>query len=214
MPTARKNSPASVYQLHVRLLHLEPAVWRRLWVPDTLTLAGLQKVLQAVMGWENSHLHEWEIDGQRYGMSLDEYPTDKPAKLERGLRLAEVLPVAGKSFTYTYDFGDNWQHVVTVEKLLKPDPELNTWPQCLAGENACPPEDVGGTGGYMDFLEAMSDPEHEEHKAMRKWFGGVFDPRAFDVNAVNVRLRGLGPDGHPNSPTCGHLNSPTLATAR
>ena len=191
MPTARKNSLTALYQVHVRLLYLEPAVWRRLWVPDTLTLAGLHKVLQAAMGWENSHLHEWEIEGQRYGTSLDEYPTDKPAKLERGLRLADVLPGAGKSFMYTYDFGDNWQHVVTVEKFLKPDPELNTWPQCLGGENACPPEDVGGTGGYMDFLETMANPEHEEHKAMRRWFGGVFDPRAFDVNAVNVRLRGV-----------------------
>ena len=191
MPTAHKNCPSAVYQFHIRLLHLETVVWRRLWVPDTLTLPGLHKVLQAVMGWENSHLHEWDIEGQRYGTSLDEYSTDNPAKLERGVRLGAVVPEVGKSFLYTYDFGDNWQHVVTVEELLSADPEFNTWPQCLAGENACPPEDVGGTGGYMDFLEAALDPSHEEHKAMRRWFGGPFDSKGFDVNAVNARLRGV-----------------------
>jgi len=185
----RRKTIKHVYQLHLQLLYLEPRVWRRLWVPDNLTLADLDQVIQATMGWTDSHLHEFEIDGQHYGMSLDEYPIDKPAKLDKDHRLSDVLGKNVKTFIYTYDFGDDWRHLVTVEQILKPDPELNTWPQCLEGQNACPPEDVGGVPGYMDFLEAVLDPTHEQHKAMRKWFGGPFDPKSFDVNAVNIALR-------------------------
>ncbi|WP_031410264.1 plasmid pRiA4b ORF-3 family protein [Thiomonas sp. FB-Cd] len=185
----RRKTIKNVYQLHVQLLYVEPRVWRRLWVPDNLTLTDLDQVIQTAMGWTNSHLHEFEIDGQRYGMSLDEYPIDKPAKLDKDYRLSEVLSQHVKTFIYTYDFGDDWRHAVTVEQTLKPDPALNTWPQCLEGENACPPEDVGGVPGYMEFLEAVGDSTHEEHKAMRRWFGGLFDPKGFDINAVNIALR-------------------------
>ncbi|MGC9237832.1 MAG: plasmid pRiA4b ORF-3 family protein [Thiomonas sp.] len=186
---ARRAPAKSIYQLHIQLLYLEPRVWRRFWVPGAITLAGLDQVIQAVMGWTNSHLHEFEIEGQRYGMALDEYPVDKPAKLDKDFRLADLLGTSVQNFIYTYDFGDDWRHVVTVEQLLKPDPEYNTWPQCLEGQNACPPEDVGGPPGYLSFLEAVLDPTHEEYKAMRRWFGGPFDPAGFDVNAVNIALR-------------------------
>lgn len=185
-----KSSPRRKTIKHVyQLLYVEPRVWRRLWVPDNLTLAGLDQVIQTAMGWTNSHLHEFEIDGQRYGTSLDEYPIERPAKLDTDHRLSDVLGKNVKTFIYTFDFGDDWRHIVTVEQILKPDPEINTWPQCLEGESACPPEDVGGVPGYMDFVEAVLDQTHEEHKAMRKWFGGPFDPKSFDVNAVNIALR-------------------------
>lgn len=188
---ARSETPQCIYQLHIALQELEPLIWRRIWVADNLTLAKLDRVIQTVMGWTNSHLHEFEIDGQRYGMVPDEFPVDNPAKLDRGFRLAEILGTTVQSFSYTYDFGDNWQHVVTVEELLKPDPEFNTWPICLGGQHACPPEDVGGIGGYIDFLEAMQDPEHDEHRAMWRWHGGPFDPYGFDMNAANRALQRL-----------------------
>ncbi|WP_232624501.1 plasmid pRiA4b ORF-3 family protein [Paraburkholderia ginsengisoli] len=86
-----------------------------------------------------------------------------------------------------YDFGDNWQHRVKVEKILPPDSDLRS-PICLAGRNACPPEDVGGGPGYIEFLEAITDPSHEDHEQLLEWCGGSFDPDAFDLAAVNERL--------------------------
>lgn len=92
------------------------------------------------------------------------------------------------SFIYLYDFGDAWEHRVKVEKVLAPDPELSS-PLCLTGANACPPEDVGGSPGYLDFLEAIRNPLHDEHHAMLAWCGGQFDPTAFSLEDVNDRLR-------------------------
>lgn len=187
----RRRIPTRIYQLHVELKEMQPRIWRQLWVADTLTLAKLDRVIQAAMGWTNSHLHEFEIDGTRYGMADNEWPQDQPVLDDKRHRLSEVLDADVGVFLYTYDFGDNWQHTVTVEKRLDPEERINTWPICLAGENACPPEDVGGIGGYMEFLEAIRNPLHEEHVAMWQWCGGPFDPNGFDVNAANAAIRKL-----------------------
>ena len=188
----RKRSPELVYQLHVSLEELRPLIWRRLWVPDTLTLVKLDRVIQTAMGWTNSHMHEFEIDGARYTMLPDEYDDiDPPGLPERGWKIGDLLLDHVERFTHLYDFGDGWKHEVVIEARLEPDEEHNTWPLCLAGANACPPEDVGGAGGYMEFLHAMRDPRHEEHRAMWRWAGGPFDPRGFDVNAVNRALARL-----------------------
>jgi len=189
--TTRRTTTTRIYQLHVELNEIQPRIWRRLWVADTLTLAKLDRVIQAAMGWTNSHLHEFEIEAKRYGVLDDEWPQDQPVLDDKRHRLGEVLGVNVIEFVYTYDFGDNWQHTVTIEKLLEPDEQANSWPICLAGENACPPEDVGGGGGYMEFLEAIRNPAHEEHVAMWRWCGGPFDPRGFDVNAANAAIRKL-----------------------
>lgn len=95
-----------------------------------------------------------------------------------------------KPFRYTYDFGDGWEHRIKVEKVLPPDPSLRH-PVCLAGANACPPEDVGGLPGYVDFLEAISDPQHPEHEDMLEWCGGSFDPTAFNLNDINDALASI-----------------------
>lgn len=194
MSTAKKPSrrvePQRIYQLHVALDEMQPTIWRRLWVTDILTLAKLDRVIQAAMGWTNSHLHEFEIAGQRYGIPDDEWPDDNPPLDDRRSHVGTVLGDSVTQFTYTYDFGDHWQHTVRVEKHLAPN-EINTWPTCLAGQNACPPEDVGGIGGYMEFIEAIRNPSHEEHVAMWRWCRGPFDPARFDVNAANAAIRNL-----------------------
>jgi len=84
---------------------------------------------------------------------------------------------------YTYDFGDGWEHSVTLEAILPQEPGLD-YPRCLGGERACPPEDCGGTYGYAEFLAAIRDPEHEEHQSMLEWVGGAFDPEHFRPEAV------------------------------
>ena len=187
---SRRTEPQRIYQLLVALDEIQPTIWRRLWVADTLTLAKLDRVIQAAMGWTNSHLHEFKIAGRRYGIPDDEWPDDNPPSDDRRSHIGAVLDDSVSEFTYLYDFGDHWQHTVKVEKLLKPN-EINRSPTCLAGQNACPPEDVGGIRGYMEFLEAVRDPTHDEHIAMWCWSGGPFDPAGFDVNGTNAAIRKL-----------------------
>lgn len=187
--TSRRAQMQRIYQLRISLDEAEPSVWRRLWVSDTLTLAKLDRVLQAAMGWRNSHLHDFIIEGQSYGMPSDEYPDELPPPLDdRRHTVGGSLGTTVQRFSYLYDFGDHWQHTVVVEQIMLPN-EINTWPLCLAGRNACPPEDVGGLGGYEEFLLAMHEPTHEEHDAMWRWCGGPFDPTGFDVNAANAAIR-------------------------
>src|SRR3954451_3319534 len=103
---------------------------------------------------------------------------------ERTVRLSQVVGGGIKTFTYTYDFGDNWEHTIQVEKTPAAEPGVR-YPRCLAGKRACPPEDCGGPWGYGDFLEAVRNPEHEQPEDMKEWVGGEFDPEAFDIEAVN-----------------------------
>ena len=143
--TTKRAVAQRVYQLRISLDEADPSIWRRLWVPGTLTLAKLDLVIQTAMGWTNSHLHEFNIDGRRYGMVDDEWPSDEPVLEDKRHKLDKILGDV-KEFTYTYDFGDNWLHIVTVEQVLAAN-DMNCWPMCLDGRNACPPEDVGGMGG-------------------------------------------------------------------
>ena len=194
MAMATKSRPAAikrVFQLLVELDEVQPRVWRRLWVPDMLTMARLDRIIQAAMGWTNSHLHEFEVNAKRYGIPDDEEVHDTPTLDDRRHKVGAVLGESTSRFRYVYDFGDNWRHTVTIESRHLPDESFNTWPMCIAGQNACPPEDVGGVGGYAEFLEAMADPSHDEHAAMWRWSGGPFDPHGFDVNAANAALRRL-----------------------
>ena len=189
-PQILSAAETSTYQLHIALEDIDPLIWRRLWVPSNLSLIKLDRVIQAAMGWTNSHLHEFQIAGERYGHINDDWEQDERLLDERRQTIGALLTQAVPAFSYMYDFGDNWRHIVVVEKVIDSD-EGNNWTQCIAGANACPPEDVGGTGGYEDFVEAILNPGHEEHIAMRRWNGGPFDPHGFDVNAVNRELRRL-----------------------
>jgi hypothetical protein len=185
------KSPSPVYQLRVELLYLKPTIWRQVLVPGSITLAKLHRVLQWSMGWDDEHLHEFEFDGTCYGQPDPDFPTDPPMLNEARIPLTQALG-ASKSFLYLYDFGDNWEHKVKIEKILAPDPELRL-PLCLAGRNACPPEDVGGPPGYIGFLEAINNRSHEDHEQMLEWCGGNFDPDAFDLDAVNRDLSRIKP---------------------
>ncbi|MDN0076701.1 plasmid pRiA4b ORF-3 family protein [Crenobacter sp. SG2303] len=146
----------------------------------------LHAVLQVVMGWEGGHLHEFVIGDTRYGEPEPDFPDEFPCVDETKVTLAKALG-ARKSCKYIYDYGDDWEHRVTVEKVLLPDTDLPC-PLCLDGRNACPPEDVGGVPGYYEFLEVLNDPTHDEHQQMLEWCGGGFDLTAFDLSDVNQRL--------------------------
>jgi hypothetical protein len=176
-----------VFQLRVNLEDTEPEVWRRLLVPGSLRLDTLHLVLQAAMGWTDSHMHRFDVEGTAYGMTTDDWGEDDGASDESDSTVADVLhghPAA----LYEYDFGDSWRHSVNVEKEWAVPLALKH-AVCLGGENACPPEDVGGVPGYAEFLSAIADPRHEEHDALLEWAGGAFDPLAFDLAAVNAALQ-------------------------
>lgn len=184
------RSPTSIHQLKVTLRGIRPPIWRRIQVPSTINLRRLHDVIQETMGWTQSHLYAFEIDGEQYGEpSRDD---DLPMRSAKSTQLRRIAPEAGGRLLYTYDFGDDWEHLVQVEKVLPPEPGV-AYPRCVAGKRACPPEDVGGIWGYQEFLEAIKDPDHEEHESMLEWVGGEFDPEAFDPRAVNVALAVLGP---------------------
>jgi len=137
-----------------------------------------------VMGWENYHLYEFRIGGRIYGdPDLDDEREIIDAKKTR---IRNVLPGVGAEFEYEYDFGDDWQHDLLLEAVMQSGPDT-ACPRCIAGERRCPPEDVGGSGGYADYLEVLADPDHEEHQNMMEW-RGPFDPETFSVESVNREL--------------------------
>lgn len=179
----------SIYQLYVRLLDVEPAIWRRLLVRSDTPLDQLHQVLQLSLGWTDSHLHEFTAAGRTLGEPDPD--DDDPPEDEASVTVAEVLERKGDSISYLYDYGDGWEHSIVLEKTHEPDPEA-TYPACIAGERSGPPEDCGGVDGYAAFLEAIGDPEHEEHESMLEWIGGEFDPESFDIDWVNELLEAIG----------------------
>ena len=187
MAPARSQPAGQVsFQLRIELEDVEPPVWRRLLVPGGFGLARLHDVFQAAMGWSNSHLHCFSIGGERYGMLLEE--DDEELYQDEG-DLTVLAALGGhERFSYEYDFGDSWVHDVVVEGTTTSRRGLKH-AVCLGGENACPPEDCGGTGGYAELLVAIADPAHEEHEDLLEWLGGPFDPSAFSLTDVNAELQ-------------------------
>lgn len=174
-----------VFQLRVTLDDVRPAVWRRLLVPGSVRLDKLHRMFQAAMGWEDYHLHSFEIGEARFGAQFDEFPEGELDEKE-----VTVLRAIGdaRRFSYEYDFGDSWGHEVVVESLSR-SPRGLKFGVCVDGENACPPEDCGGPPGYADLLGVLADPSHDEHEHMRSWVGGPFDPAGFDLAFANARLQ-------------------------
>jgi hypothetical protein len=178
---------ASVLQLKVSLNDFEPVIWRRVLVPDSIALPKLHRVLQELCLWWNYHLHLFDVDGVQYGQPEFDDGGDFDWKNERGVKVTTLMAL-GESFGYCYDFGDNWNLTIEMEK---------SWPVrvalkhavCIDGEFAAPPEDVGGIGGYRQFLEALADPSDEEHESWVVWSGGNYDFSRCDLAEINARLQ-------------------------
>jgi len=185
-----RRPPADVYQIKITLTGSQPAMWRRFEVPGNTSLAELHGILQVVMGWSNAHLHRFIVKGQTYATPERGDIGPRKPKDERKFTLRDLLTQEGSRPTYEYDFGDNWQHELLVERI-HPAEEGTRYPVCLEGAGACPPEDVGGVSGYTQFLEAMVDTNHPEHQNCRDWIGGYFDPEKFDLAKVNQILRNI-----------------------
>jgi Plasmid pRiA4b ORF-3-like protein len=182
--------PASrVFTFRVSLDGSDPEIWRRFQMTDNMTLGDLHMALQIVMGWEDCHLHEFELKGKRYAAPApDDALYDSDAIDEHKTFLGDVLKQKRQKIKYVYDFGDGWQHTSIVEATGEPQ-EGQHYPICLDGERACPPEDSGSLWGYYSKLEVLQNPEHEEYEFITEWMGDDFDPDAFNVDKVNEALK-------------------------
>ncbi|WP_238009757.1 plasmid pRiA4b ORF-3 family protein [Dactylosporangium sp. AC04546] len=175
----------SIYQLRIALDGVTPPVWRRVLVPGAFTLDRVHRVVQFAMGWGDRHLHVFDVEGVQYGVPDPDGLLDVRDELD--VRL-DAAAQKGSRLRYTYDFGDWWEHDLVVEDVMPADLDIR-YPVCVGGEQACPPDDVGGPEGYRDFLRACADPTHPEHAAMREWLPGDFDPTAFDAARATALLR-------------------------
>jgi hypothetical protein len=186
---------ACVYTLKIELQpnEIKPVIWRRFDVDGRISLSKLHHFIQAAFGWSDAHLHEFEIHGSTYRAPTPEDDFDVlEIRDERKVFLNRLI-TEQDVFIYRYDFGDNWEHVVTVEDFIVDDEsDLRGGAYVTDGARAAPPEDVGGPDGYHDFLETLLvDPHSEEAQQMRDWAGGKFDPLHFDIRLANAAISRL-----------------------
>jgi hypothetical protein len=193
---ALTRATGEVFQFRIALLDAPRPIWRRIRVRDD-SLDRLHEHIQTAMGWTNSHLHHFRIGGVLYGdpLLMGGNFGEMGYRDSTSTLLSDILPRDGQPlrFEYEYDFGDGWQHEVSFEGRPPADPG-ERYPLCVEGEGACPPEDVGGVFGYADFLEAIADPDHEDHDELLEWAGGKFDPVAFSPVAAGRRMKRGLPD--------------------
>lgn len=222
---------SKILQLKIILKDLKPTIWRKFLVEDSISFCKLHEIIQSVMGWENYHHYEFEINGktmQEEGfnpaegvfhiltkspefqkiiesqnlskgpISLDitklnkilkKEKRNKKDELSKGTILNKFLIKEGITFNYLYDFGDNWDHSIFVEKILDKD-ESKTYPTCIEGARACPPEDSGGVYGYEEMLGIKKNKKHPRYKELIVgWLGKDFDPEKFSIEEVNKKLK-------------------------
>lgn len=186
-PKPRKAATGTVFQLKITLNDVKPPIWRRMQVGDC-TLFRLHKIIQACMGWEDCHMWLLVIGDEEYGDDVMDAGGDRDFASARKAKLGQIIAQGIKKVGYEYDLGDSWRHTITVEKTLPAEAGVK-YPRCIAGERACPPEDCGGPWGYPEFLEAIQNQKHKQHRELLEWVGGEFDPEAFDLGQVNEELQ-------------------------
>ena len=192
--TAKPSNVDRIARVPVALNHMKPAIWRRVEVPLTTSLRGLHEVIQAAMLFENYHLFQFDVivadETRHYGMpdpDGDDWIKIVDAK---NVKLGSLVERDVKLLSYTYEFGDNWEHTITIEETGMADPAID-YPRFIEGERRAPPEDVGGIPGFEGFLDAMKKPRHPERKQMLEWYGGVFQPEEIDAPKITRNIAKL-----------------------
>ena len=180
------------YQLHIQLCDTKPAIWRRLVVADSMSLADLHRAIQAVMGWQNRSPYAFEVADQRYGTPNPDWPED-PTMDARRYTLGQLLQGQALTVRYVYDFASNWAHRIKLEAVMPvgSPAALHSLPMCMGGRNACPPEHCQGIRGFADFMAAMQDAAHPGHHAARQLHAADFDAKQFDLQRAQARIRSL-----------------------
>lgn len=174
-----------IFQIQIVLTNTKPKIWRRLLVSSDILLVDFHRVIQTAMGWTNSHLHLFNDGITDY--SPKEFEVED-SRNSRTIKLKTLLKKEKSKILYEYDFGDGWIHNILLEKIIDEE-DKGQIPRCLKGKGNCPPEDCGGTWGYMELIRTISNPRHEDYDSMMEWLGGEFDPNFFDVDQINQQLK-------------------------
>jgi len=177
-----------IYQFKVTLKDSSPTIWRRFQVVGNISLCKMHEIIQIVMGWTDSHLHQFIDKGIFYGNSEDDDFRGTEILDEKKFKINQILTEQKQKIVYEYDFGDSWEHELVLEKIISKDKKINT-PICIEGERACPPEDCGGIGGYEDLLETLKKPDDPEYENLIEWLDEDFDPNIFNLNEINRKLK-------------------------
>lgn len=186
-PTIRKkNVPKQIYQLKISIKYISPPIWHRILISNYSTFAELHDVIQEFFNWGNYHLHEFYYYKQNYiyrqiriqGLDIDDSfspNSDFYDVREDAIRLCDVFSTEQRVVNYLYDFGDNWEHAIKLERIFPNNNDFRSF-SCVGGKRATPPEDCGGPYGYQELLEILENPNHQEHEEMKAWIGKNFDP--------------------------------------
>lgn len=187
MVKRKKTHPSRILQLRVSIRGMSPPVWRKLLINSDTTLHELHLMIQAAMGWYNCHLYEFSYGQDKYSNldHWDEIPEEEIDSTQ--VTLGDLDLSEGDELTYLYDFGDNWEHTVSVQKILAQDTSYRL-PACIGGKRNCPPEDCGGVYGYYDVLKTAGDPQDPEHDEMVEWLG-EYNPEEFDMQLADSRVK-------------------------
>ena len=192
----------NIYQFKITLEDIKPAIWRRIQVPEVYSFWDLHIAIQDAMGWLDYHLHQFKIFNPKtgkkdlIGIPIDDEWDDISVLPGWKTLISSYFSSSNKKATYEYDFGDSWEHKISFEKILPLNSAVK-YPNCIAGERSCPPEDCGGVWGYESLLEIMNDPAHEEYAERMEWVGDNFDPENFNPDSVKFddpkqRLKMMG----------------------
>jgi hypothetical protein len=178
-----------IYQVKIELFESKPKIWRRLFVQNDTLLSDFHKIIQTVMGWTNSHLHQFIKNNTFYTRKWkdDDFWDDLNNVDYKNFKISDLLKQEGEQIIYEYDFGDGWQHNIILENILLSEDETQ-YPICIDGKMNCPPEDCGGIWGYSNILKLLNQPDNPEHENIIDWLGEEFDPEFFDKDEVNRRL--------------------------
>lgn len=187
----------SIVRLKITLDRVEPVVMRRVTARFGVRLGRLHCIVQAAMGWSGGHLWEFRAGSTGWG-PRDKYGTgDGPHDASKTTLLGVVEDVGVKTIRYIYDFGDDWQHAIKVERVFADVPGL-AQPFLLEATGRCPPEDIGGPAGYREMLDALADPKHPRHDELAERYGG-FDPGAIDLKRLEAAVDALAAQAHPTT---------------
>ncbi len=183
---------STVYQIHILLKDSKPKIWRRILINSNASLSDLHYSIQACMGWFDYHLHQFIKNNIFYSPRTpddNDYWDDTCMIDYKKTNISDLLTKEKDKILYEYDFGDDWEHYITLEKIHEMNGKL-PFPICIKGKMNCPPEDCGGIGGYYDMLDALKDPKHEMHREYKDWIGPDFDPEFFNIEEANGQLIG------------------------
>jgi hypothetical protein len=178
------------YVLQVSIANSSPKIWRELSVPGDYTLGELHWIIQIAFGWENDHMHSFTVKSTEYGMTDTDLGFEEDDNIinEDDVCLSDLNLRTRQKFSYMYDFGDSWEHEITVSKTIPAgNDEKSALPRCLGGERAGPLEDSGGIWGYENMLEILKDPTRKDYEEIHEWLGD-FDPEYFDIEDINANL--------------------------